>query len=103
MITWYRTREQVPEQVPEGKGYNQVLSIEEDGYAHLGTTPHPDSVKWCYIKQISAPMDIKEIVKQYLEKGEQCREQSAEHNEQGAFNFWDGFVSCAENILRELE
>ena len=49
------------------------------------------------------PMDIKEIVKQYLEKGERCREQSAEHNEQGAFNFWDGFVSCAENILRELE
>ena len=49
------------------------------------------------------PMDIKEIVKQYLEKGERCREQSAEHNEQGAFNFWDGFVSCAENILQELE
>jgi hypothetical protein len=49
------------------------------------------------------PMDIKEIVKQYLEKGERCREQSAEHHEQGAFNFWDGFVSCAENILRELE
>ena len=45
----------------------------------------------------------KEIVKQYLEKGEKCREQSAEHNEQEAFNFWDGFVSCAENILRELE
>lgn len=54
MITWYKTREQVPEQVPEGKGYNQVLSIEEDGYAHLGTTPHPDSVKWCYIKQLTS-------------------------------------------------
>lgn len=36
MITWYRTRNQVPEHVSEGKGYNQVLSIEEDGYAHLG-------------------------------------------------------------------
>lgn len=48
-------------------------------------------------------MDIKEIVKQYIEKGIRCRDESAENNEQGAFTFWDGFTNCAQNILRELE
>lgn len=48
-------------------------------------------------------MDIKEIVKQYIEKGIRCREQSAENDEQGEYTFWDGFTNCAESILRELE
>ena len=52
MITWYRTREQIPEHISEENGYNQILSIEEDGYAHLGTMPHPDSIIWCYIEQL---------------------------------------------------
>ena len=69
MIKWYKTREQVPEQVPEGKGYNQVLSIDEDGYAHLGTTPHPDSVKWCHVKQLQLEAPEGMYNKEESEKG----------------------------------
>lgn len=36
--------------VPEGK--HQILSFEEDGYAHLGNTVHPDSLFWCYVRDL---------------------------------------------------
>ena len=48
-------------------------------------------------------MSIKEIVQQYIDKGNRCKDQSADANEQGSFTFWDGFTNCAENIMRELE
>lgn len=62
--------------------------------------------------------EIKKIVKQYIDKGNRCIEQSetdmeegydCDHNhsedEEQCYNrimFWDGFTNCAENIFREL-
>ena len=45
-IRWFSSYHQIP----EGKG--QILSLEEDGYAHLGTKPHPDSIIWCYVRDL---------------------------------------------------
>jgi hypothetical protein len=50
-----------------------------------------------------AEKDLLAIVKEYMEKGERCMQQSYEDREQGEYTFWDGFHNCAENILRELE
>ena len=47
-----------------------------------------------------AEKDILAIVKEYLEKGLRCMEQSDKFQ---IHTFWDGFHNCAENILRELE
>lgn len=47
-----------------------------------------------------AEKDIIAIVKEYLEKGLRCMEQS---DKSQIHIFWDGFHNCAENILRELE
>ena len=47
-----------------------------------------------------AEKDILIIVKEYLEKGLRCMEQS---DESQIHAFWDGFHNCAENILREME
>lgn len=43
------------------------------------------------------------IIKEYVAKGERCMEQSNDNNEQGIYNFWDGFHNCAENILKEIK
>lgn len=47
-----------------------------------------------------AEKDIIALVKQYIEKGERCMEQEGESQ---IYAFWDGFLNCAENILRELK
>ena len=47
-----------------------------------------------------AEKDIIAIVKEYVEKGLRCMEQSDKFQ---MHTFWDGFHNCAENILRELE
>ena len=47
-----------------------------------------------------AVQDIIVIVKEYLEKGKRCIEDASESQ---TCSFWDGFLNCAENILRELE
>ena len=47
-----------------------------------------------------AEKDIIAIVKEYVEKGLRCMEQSDKFQ---VHTFWDGFHNCAENILREME
>ena len=47
-----------------------------------------------------AEKDIIVIIKDYVEKGFRCMEQSDKFQ---MHTFWDGFHNCAENILRELE
>lgn len=47
-----------------------------------------------------AEKDIITIIKDYVEKGFRCMEQSDKFQ---MHTFWDGFHNCAENILRELE
>lgn len=49
-----------------------------------------------------AEKDIFAIVKEYLEKGLRCMDQSYEDESQ-IYTFWDGFHNCAESILRELD
>jgi len=43
------------------------------------------------------------IIRDYIQKGAKCMEQSNEQGEQGTYTFWDGFHNCAENLLRDLE
>ena len=47
-----------------------------------------------------AKKDTIAIIKDYVEKGVRCMEQSDKFQ---MHTFWDGFHNCAENILRELE
>lgn len=47
-----------------------------------------------------AEKDTIAIIKDYVEKGIRCMEQSDKFQ---MHTFWDGFHNCAENILRELE
>lgn len=47
-----------------------------------------------------AEKDIIAIVKEYVEKGFRCMEQSDKFQ---MHTFWDGFHNCAENILKEME
>lgn len=47
-----------------------------------------------------AKKDTIAIIKDYVEKGIRCMEQSDKFQ---MHTFWDGFHNCAENILRELE
>ena len=37
--------------VPEGNK-SQILSFDDEGYFYLGRTPHPDSVSWCFAKEL---------------------------------------------------
>jgi len=51
-----------------------------------------------------AEKDVIAMVKKYLEMGHRCMEQSLKYDDESSYTiFWDGFHSCAENILRELE
>ena len=43
---WKSSRTTLPE------GNHQILSYEDDGYFHLGRTVHPDSVAWCFAKEL---------------------------------------------------
>ena len=65
---------------------------------------HPQFIRDCYIQGYEqAEKDILAIIKEYEAKGDRCMEQSAENNEQGNYNYWDGFRDCALAILREIE
>lgn len=43
------------------------------------------------------------IIKEYINKGERCMEQSGEQKDDKTYTFWDGFHNCAESILREIK
>ena len=45
---------------------------------------------------------LKEIVKEYEKQGDENMEYSLNNKEIENSHFWDGFKSCAENILRDL-
>ena len=47
--------------------------------------------------------EVISIIKEYIDKGERCMEQSNDNNEQDLYKFWDGFHNCAENILEEIK
>lgn len=47
--------------------------------------------------------EVIKIIKEYIDKGERCMNQSNDDNEQDSYIFWDGFHNCAENILREIK
>ena len=47
---------------------------------------------------------IKAIIKQYAEKGKRLYAESYnEKKEKYAIGFWDGYKSCADGLLKELE
>jgi hypothetical protein len=49
-------------------------------------------------------VQIKAIIKQYADKGKRLYAESYnEKKEKYAIGFWDGYKSCADGLLRELE
>ena len=47
--------------------------------------------------------EVIRIIKEYIDKGERCMEQSGEQKDDKTYTFWDGFHNCAEGILREIK
>lgn len=47
--------------------------------------------------------EVIRIIKEHIDKGEKCMEQSNSDDEQDIYKFWDGYHNCAENILNEIE
>ena len=88
-----RALEAYPPTFTSGKRYaKRVQSEKVDTHA---------PIRSIFIKGYEqAEKDILAIVKKYLEKGSRCIEESTESR---IYSFWDGFLNCAENILRELE
>ena len=47
--------------------------------------------------------EVMRIIKEYVDKGERCMNQSIEQEDYNVYTFWDGFHNCAENILEEIK